>query len=365
MNDISRRASFEIIRYANCWEDADILVKGLDPGPGMRCLSIASGGDNSLALLARDPELVVAADFSGAQIACTELKRAAVARLDHDRFLRFLGFRESLDGRLETYRELRAELSAETRGFWDARLEILRAGIIHGGKFERYFQLFRKRVLPLIHKRRDVHDLLLEKDRPAREEFYRHRWNTWRWRLVFRIFFSRFVMGRMGRDPEFFRYVQGNVAARILRRVEHALTALSTHDNPFMTYILTGNFGDALPFYARPENFGAIKQNVERLVLAQGSAGNAASRIGGKFHACNLSDIFEYMNAQEFRARAEELLRICAPGARLAYWNMLVPRRISEILPDRAGYLGELSGDLFMHDRAFFYQAFHVDRYIG
>ena len=33
-----------IIRYAQCWEDADILMAGLDIQPGNVCLSIASAG---------------------------------------------------------------------------------------------------------------------------------------------------------------------------------------------------------------------------------------------------------------------------------------------------------------------------------
>lgn len=363
MSDISRRASFEIIRYANCWEDADILLKGLDIGPGMRCLSIASGGDNSLAMLAHDPELVVAADISGAQVACTELKCAAIAHLSHEEFLRFAGFRESPESRLDTYHGLREHLTADTREFWDGHPEILNEGIIHAGKFERYFHVFRRRVLRLVHSQYKTSLLLLEKSRQERKDFYRKKWNTWRWRLIFRIFFSRFIMGRMGRDPEFFRYVEGNVAERILRRVEHALTELPTHDNPFMTYILTGNFGSALPFYARPEYFPKIKKNLDRLLIVKGTIGDAAAKAGGTFHAFNLSDIFEYMNPAEFQAVAEELLRYCAPGGCLAYWNMLVPRRISAIFPDRMEYLAELSEALLLEDRAFFYQAFHVDRY--
>lgn len=364
MSDISRRASFEIIRYANCWEDASILIKGLNIGPGMRCLSIASGGDNSLAMLAHDPELVVAADISGAQVACTELKCAAIGRLDYDHFLRFAGFRESVESRLESYRGLREHLTADTREFWDNRPEILTEGIIHGGKFERYFHLFRRRVLRLVHSQRQSAELLREKSRREREEFYSRKWDTWRWRLIFKVFFSRFVMGRMGRDPEFFRYVEGDVAGRILRRVEHALTVLPTHDNPFMTYILTGNFGKALPLYARPEYFPKVRENLDRLLIVKGTIGDGAAKAGGRFHALNLSDIFEYMNPTEFQGVAEELLGYCAPGARLAYWNMLVPRRISAILPERAEYLAALSEELLLEDRAFFYQAFHVDRCI-
>ena len=49
---IEDRASFDFLRYANCWEDADILCEALGVRPGARVLSIASAGDNTLALLA-------------------------------------------------------------------------------------------------------------------------------------------------------------------------------------------------------------------------------------------------------------------------------------------------------------------------
>src|SRR5437763_16682991 len=55
-SEAAERADFSGIRYAQCWEDADILLAALEPGPGKRCLSIASAGDNTLALLSRNPE---------------------------------------------------------------------------------------------------------------------------------------------------------------------------------------------------------------------------------------------------------------------------------------------------------------------
>ncbi len=42
------KANLDIIHYANCWEDADVLVKGLSPKPGASVLSIASAGDNAV-----------------------------------------------------------------------------------------------------------------------------------------------------------------------------------------------------------------------------------------------------------------------------------------------------------------------------
>ena len=46
-SEASERADFSGIRYAQCWEDSDVLLAALEPGPGKRCLSIASAGDNT------------------------------------------------------------------------------------------------------------------------------------------------------------------------------------------------------------------------------------------------------------------------------------------------------------------------------
>ena len=74
---VRTRASFRFVRYASVWEDADILCEALAPrAGGGRLLSIASGGDNALALLTLDPAEVVAVDLSTAQLACLELRIA-------------------------------------------------------------------------------------------------------------------------------------------------------------------------------------------------------------------------------------------------------------------------------------------------
>src|SRR5512139_904038 len=71
------------LRYAQCWEDADVLLEALAVRPGDVCLSIGSAGDNTLALLIRQPACVIAVDVNPAQIACLELRVAAYRRLIH------------------------------------------------------------------------------------------------------------------------------------------------------------------------------------------------------------------------------------------------------------------------------------------
>ena len=96
-------ARFDFLRYAAVWEDADILCDALAPAArGGRVLSIASAGDNALALLTCDPAEVVAVDLSAPQLAACELRIVAWRHLDRDGLLAFLGVTEQPD-RLAVY----------------------------------------------------------------------------------------------------------------------------------------------------------------------------------------------------------------------------------------------------------------------
>jgi S-adenosylmethionine-diacylglycerol 3-amino-3-carboxypropyl transferase len=362
-SSIDTRASFSFIRYASVWEDADVLCEALTPvAANGRLLSIASAGDNVLALLTLDPAEVVAADLSAAQLACVELRIAAFRRLEHAELLAFLGTAPS-ERRIETYRSLRTELSADARAFWDARAEDVAAGIIHAGKFERYLRTFRTKVLPLVHPRRRI-DRLREERTPAQQaEFYAGEWDTWRWRLLFRFFFSRAVMGRMGRDPAFFAQVEGSVGERILARTRYALTELPVRSNPYVAYIMTGNYPpEALPRYLRPEHFDPIRSRLDRVRLTQAPVEAAGE---GRFDGFNLSDIFEYMPPREHARCYAALLDRSNPAARLVYWNLLAPRARPPALAHRARPLRATAESLHARDRAWFYGALHVDEAAG
>lgn len=359
---IEDRAAFEQVRYANCWEDANILCEALRPAPGKRVLSIASAGDNALALLAEGAE-VVAADLNAAQLACLELRCAAFRRLDHDGVLRFLGVRPDAH-RADTYRALEADLSPSAREHWRSQPRHIAEGIIHHGRFERYFQTFRRWVLPLIHSRRSVMKLLSGASPHQQRRFYDERWNNWRWRALFRVFFGRTAMGKLGRDPEFFRYVQGRVADPLMVRVEHGLRHVPPADNPYLTYILNGNYGPALPRYLQAHRFDAIRAGLDRLTLAQGPIEHVGRQhVRQGFDAFNLSDIFEYIDPQTTRQIYSDLLALARPGARLAYWNTLVPRDCPAALRDRVTPLNDLAAALLARDQAFFYTAFVVDEF--
>lgn len=364
-SEAERKADFSRIRYAQCWEDADILLEGLDIQPGDHCLSIASAGDNALAMLTKEPAKVVAVDLNPAQLYCVELRVAAFRTLEHTELLELIGSRKS-DRRDSLYNRCKPLLSEEAARFWDENFKLVRAGIGGGGKFENYFRLFRQRALALVHSQRRIDALLQERSSVERHEFYEKSWNSWRWRMLFRLFFSRFVMGRLGRDPSFFDYVEGSVADKILERTKHALTELAPSDNPYLQWILLGTHRTALPFALRPENFDKIRENIDRLEWRLCSVEDYCESEGKQsVSRFNLSDIFEYMSEQNCEALLRRLLSIAKVGGRLAYWNMLVPRSRPGSLASELTPLGALSERLQSKDKAFFYSRFVVEEVSG
>jgi S-adenosylmethionine-diacylglycerol 3-amino-3-carboxypropyl transferase len=350
------------IRYAQVWEDADVLLAGLDVQPGDQCVSIASAGDNALALLTKQPARVIALDRNPAQLACLELRVAAYRELRHPELLELMGSRPSVR-RSQLYGRCRRALSAGARAFWDGRLDAIELGIGHAGKFERYLALFRNRVLPLVHPRETVLGMLQPRSADARRRFHDRQWDTWRWRLLFRVFFSRTVMGWLGRDADSFRYVESDVATTILERTTHAFRELDPSNNPYVQWILTGTHGEALPYALRAEHFDTIRAGLDRLEWHCGSVEAFLDRSdAGAFDRFNLSDVFEYVSIEHYERMLESILRCSRPGARLAYWNMLAVRRRPEHLAERLRPLDDLAGSLHRSDRSFFYGAFRVEQ---
>ncbi len=363
-SEITSRADFSHIRYAQCWEDADILTEGLAIQSGDTCLSIASAGDNALAMLCADPKQVIALDLNPAQLACLALRVAAYRCLDHQGLLELIGSRASARRR-ELYQTCRKDLAPEAKRFWDAHPDLIDAGIGAAGKFERYFSLFRQRILPLVHNRKRIEQLLRGGDLAQRERYYRESWDTWRWRAVFKLFFSRFVMGRMGRDPGFFQYVEGSVATHILKHTRYALTQLNPADNPYLQWILTGTHTTALPMALREENFATIRNRIDRIEWHLLSIEEFLEQNQGMtIQRFNLSDIFEYMSEENYHRLLMRLIESGATGARLAYWNMLVPRHRPENMADRLRPLTELSARLYGQDKAFFYMDYVVEEVV-
>jgi S-adenosylmethionine-diacylglycerol 3-amino-3-carboxypropyl transferase len=360
--ELTEKALFNFIRYANCWEDAEILLQGLAPKPGSRILSVASAGDNSLSLLTTNPELVIAVDISEVQLWLVELKKAAFQHLSYEEMLGFLGFAQSTE-RERIFNGLKQSLSNECRNYFETNIHLIKAGIVSQGKFEKYFQLFSKKVLPFIHSDKTIDQLIAIKTEDEQRLFYTEYWNTWRWRLLFKLFFSKYIMGRFGRDPEFLKEVEVHVGKAIFLQAEKHLQTIPAQGNWMLHYQLKGEFGNKLPHYVQPENFTIIQSNLNRLQLKKGYAEEIAKQYR-KFDCMNLSNIFEYMNNNMFAITAHQLIDATKKGGKLVYWNLMVPRFVSLQYPQKAAYCKDQSSQLSLQDKGFFYRQFIIDEII-
>ena len=359
-SEVENYAKFDIIRYAQVWEDVEILLEALEINERDNILSIASAGENAISMLIKNPNKVYAIDLNVNQIACTELKIVCYKYLEYEECMQIIGVFEA-ENRLEIYKKIEEHLSDKTRTYLNENLDIIEKGIINVGKFENYFNIFGQKVLPLIHSKKTREELLVPKTKEERYEFYNKKWNNFRWKMLFRIFFSRTVMGKLGRDKAFFRYVNVNVAEHILNRTKYAITELDTSENSYLHYIIKGRYDKVLPVAYRKENFDKIKQNIDKIILLSETVESFIEREDVEYISkYNLSDIFEYMSDEQMCEIIEKIFTKSGTGTRIAYWNMLADKRASKYF-DNLEYKEKQSEQLLKKDKAFFYSKFIIE----
>lgn len=338
------------IHYSNCHEDMDFVLPFIDNHP-QKILTIASGLDNALAMLLLQPETVTAIDSNAAQIALCRLKKRAIEQLSYEEFLVFLGIRDGDCGSL--YDRLRPYLDEATKGYFDShRYLITDVKLIHCGRFEYYFSLFSRKVMPLIHSRKTVDAFMNAEDLEKQRQFYRDSFCNTRFKLLFRLFFSEAVMKRTGRDSAYFRYLEGSLSVFLRSKFETCIHENLNRDNPYLQYILYREF-KTLPCYLRRENYEIIRQNIHRLHIRQADFRDVITQENG-WDFLYLSDIFEYMDNGVMEEMSRFIHNALAPGGMALFFNMMNPRRLSQ--PLRETCLDQT------HNRTFYYSNCYLYR---
>ena len=353
----------ERVSYAQCWEDHRVLSEALAVGPDDDVLSICSAGDNTFALALDGARSVTALDLSGPQLALAELKLTAACALPVSGFRSFLGM-DAFGRRVWFYHQLKDQLPPRARAWWDDHEVHIRTGLLGSGRFEQYLHKFRTRVLPLVHRGPALSELLSLEDPAEQRRFYDERWDSLRWRSLFRVFFSEKLMAAMGRSPAHFRYVKGPVGQAFLERAEHVLTELPIADNPYVQWMLGGAYPDPERThpYLSTAGHAALQQVAGRMSFVEQDLESFLEQCEpGSFSAFNYSNVPEYLSEEQHKRILELTARAARPGARIAYWNLLVPRSRPPELAHLIEVHPERSAALLAKDRAFVYGAFHLE----
>lgn len=345
------------IAYSQCWEDASIVLKALQINDKDIVLSISSGGCNTVAIAGEKPSLIYTVDSNQSQNFLLELKLAAIQNLSKENTLAFLGYRKC-SNRYEIFSSLIPFLSEKCLDFWMDNIGFIEKGVVHCGKFEKYIQVFRKCILPLVFKKNTIRNLVIPKNKAEQEKFYLEKWDTLRWKLIFKIFFSRAVMSGSGRNKQMFAHSKNiSIASIYYNRVKKALMNGVIYNNFYLNYILFKDF-EELPLYL--ENFNNSIENIKITTLdvlsfLQSMPENSISKF-------NLSDIFEPLTQDMMDEIINEIYRVAKTNARLIFWNNLVHRDINK---DKLNFFErdtKLEDELIKQDKIFLYECFYIYR---
>jgi S-adenosylmethionine-diacylglycerol 3-amino-3-carboxypropyl transferase len=263
------------------------------------------------------------------------------------------------------YEALRANLPPASQAYWDSSLPMIGGGVLNAGRFERYVSRFRRAVLPLAPGRRAIRAMLSATSLGGQRRIYEERWDSRRWRLLFKLFFSRALLERFGRDRVFFAHSEINdIGAHYLSRTRHALTNVPIWSNPYLTWMMSGTFGadGRQPDYLKTAVQAVIRARIARIEAQTASLDDTLEALpSGSVDAFYLSDVFELYDPSAYASTLTEIARVGRPGARICYWNNLVSRRRPDSLAGELVSHPELSSRLHAQDRAFLYSAFVVE----
>jgi len=350
-----------MIAYSQCWEDANVMLKALQISEEDVVLSITSGGCNTFSIAEHNPQKIYAIDSNKFQNYLLELKIAALKELNPQKVFQFLGY-STCSNRIEVFQNIKKHLSPDAALMWSNNLKLVEEGIVHCGMFEKYLALFRKKILPLIHSKKRITQLLSPKSKEDQKQFYLSKWESYRWRLLFKIFFSKAVMSGRGRKKEMFaQNTKKSVSARFYERTRNALMHGNISHNFYLSYILQKERTLFPPYLKNlTENKFSELNNME--IVYSDLLSFLKKMPDYSISKFNLSDIFEPLSESLLNKIFKEIYRTSKSNARLIFLNNLVERDIP--VEQKKFFIREqkLEQELTVQNHVFFYEQFLIYR---
>jgi betaine lipid synthase len=168
--------------YHQSWEDPIPDEEALQLNKDDICLTLTSGGCNTLNLLLNDVKHVVSVDINPAQSALLELKTVALQELDYDDFWMMFGEgkHNNIDYVFEKY--LEPFLSEMSRTFWQVKLYYFKDGLYHHGSMGKISKVLQN-ISYILGIKQQINDITnAETLREQHQLFYKLwcvRWFIW------------------------------------------------------------------------------------------------------------------------------------------------------------------------------------------
>ncbi|MFA6219164.1 MAG: DUF3419 family protein [Erythrobacter sp.] len=374
--------AFRGLVYAQIWEDPVVDMEGLQIGPGMRVMCIASGSCNALSYLTADPAEVIAVDLNRAHVALGRLKIAAIRHLpSYERFRRFLGEADHKENRAIYAGLIAPHLDAESRRYWEGRdfsgrrrigaftRGIYKQGLLGGfiGLAHLAARLYRidlGKVLaaPTLEDQRTVFENELA---PVFDKAF-VRWLTDHPASLFGL----------GIPPAQYKALAGDekMAVVLRRRLEKLACDFAVADNYFAWQAFGRGYGRSaeapLPPYLQRDNWPLMRERIDRLDVRNANMVHfLEEQADASLDRYVLLDAQDWMDHDQLDTLWRQITRTARPGARVLFRTAaepsLLPGRLDTALLDRWTYHEAISRDLTARDRSSIYGGVHLYEFAG
>jgi S-adenosylmethionine-diacylglycerol 3-amino-3-carboxypropyl transferase len=344
--------------FTHNWEDPAIDERALTLKEGDVVFTITSGGCNTLGFLRFNPASIYCLDINAAQNHLMELKKAAFIKLDYLTMAGFIGLNK-ITNRYSIYTSLQNTLSPEALQFWKSNNRILKNGIIMNGRYERFVKIAGA-LIRILQGRKKVNDLFEIQTIEDQKKFFDERWNNKRWHWIFNVMFNKKRLAKKGLVSDYFHFDDGSssFSESFYKRASHMMKNIPVKTNYFIALYYLGHYLNekAIPEYLKPENFGVIKQNINKVIPISADCKYwLEQQPDNKFDAFALSNICELMDDNDTLKLFTEVIRTAKPGAKIIFRNLMIPREVPENLRNIIIKNEPLSIELQQADRSFVY----------
>ena len=337
MSDKQQVELEELIFTLN-WEDPAADLEALKIQPGENILTITSGCCNTLEFLLQDPAKIYAVDINAAQTHVMALKTTAIKYLDYPEFATLMGLQNN-GNRQAIYQKLKGHLTEGANRFWDQNTEIIDMGLLMNGRYEKFVQMAGK-ALRFIQGKRIIHRLFDSENLEQQEAYFNKTFNTWRFRMIFKLLFNKRMLAKKGLNAEYFHFDDGSssFAESFFRRTRNVLTNIPVQGNYFLALYLLGDYRtpDEIPEYLKETHFETLKSRVDRIENITLDANDFLKQAeNNSIDGYAMSNICELKSEQDTELMFSEIVRTAKPGARVIFRNLMIPRDVPESLESK------------------------------
>ncbi len=322
-------------------------------------VTIASGGCTALSLLTDEVERVVAVDLNPFQTALVELRRAALGALDRDAYLRFVG-EQHCERRLATYRALAAELSAPARALWDARTELVQAGVQHAGVTERFYRFVGGNLRHSVCDEAVWRELLTASDIDSQQALAENHFRGPRWETALRVLLSK--TSHLAFFPAFMfeQAAEHDFGAFFDAQFARELRCKPLCGNYFLSQLLYGSYlldqPGGTPPYLSVDGYQQARRNLQKLEIVCAPLGQWLANARN-IDAFFLSNVFDWADAERREQIASAVVTAGHPGSRVLFRHMLARPTLPPTFQARLELCPDSTESLLRHERSMSYRA--------